>query len=84
MERCILKLQIWDTKDEITDEGEFRNFYFDVSKVSGWFIPTDNEEMEGEEAINILFEGDMITVKQEPHLIKYLSEKFVEPSKINI
>ena len=78
----IFKLQIWVNIDEIGEEGEFRDLYFDVSKIAGWFIPSDNIE-EDSKGINILFDGDMITVKQEPHIIEYLTHAFVEPSVIN-
>lgn len=78
--RNIYKLQIWVCLDEVTDESEFRVCYFDVSKITGWFVPTDNPEMEGAKALNIFFEGDMICVKQEPHILRYLTEVFVEPA----
>lgn len=77
----IFKLKIWMEGDNDND-GEFRDFYFDVNKINGWFIPDLSEEI-GTGAINIFFEGDYITIKQEPHIVKWLTENFVEEAIIN-
>ncbi len=70
----IYKLKIC-TEDDF-ENIEFKDLYFDVSKITGWFIP-EKKEGENKECINIFFEGDMITVQQEPHIIKYLTKMFV-------
>lgn len=73
----IYKLKIYTLLDDNTNNGIFKDLYFDVSKIDGFYIPEqdDNFEYEG---INILFCGDMITVKQEAHIVNYLTEKFVD------
>lgn len=81
MTRNIYKLQVWVCLDEVTDESEFKDFYFDVNRITGWFVPEDNPDMEGDKGLNIFFDGDMITIKQEPHILEYLKEMFVIPSK---
>ena len=76
----IYKLQIWLEGDEsVLDSDHFRDMYFDVSKITGWFIPDAREDIE-EGAINLLFEGDIITIKQEPHIVSYLTKTFVDNS----
>lgn len=73
----IYKLQIWlDGDEEKGESPEFRDLYFDVTKITGWFIPNKNDDMPDSEAINIFFDGDIITIKQESHILKYLSENF--------
>ena len=72
----IYKLKIWCEPEH--EEPKFKDLYFDVSKITGWFIPDKRDDRVEENAINILFEGDMITVLQENHIVKYLTEKFVE------
>lgn len=78
----VFKLQIWLEGSE--DEGEkaqFRDFYFDASKITGFYIPNDDPEMDGVSAINVFFEGDFITIKQEPHILEYLYERFGKKAK---
>jgi hypothetical protein len=74
----IYKVQIWLSGDEdMGEKATFRDLYFDMAKITGFYIPNGCEEMQGVEAVNIFFEGDMMTIKQEPHVLKYLSENFV-------
>lgn len=78
--RNVYKLQIWLEGDEdLGEESCFRDFYFDVSKITGWFIPDAKEGID-DGAINILFYGDIVTVKQERHIIDYLTKEFARPS----
>lgn len=50
----IYKLQIWlDGDEEKGESPEFRDLYFDVTKITGWFIPNKNDDMPDSEAINI-------------------------------
>lgn len=71
------KLQIWlGGSEDIGDAGEFRDVYFDVEKISGFYIPDEIDEMMPSRAINVFFEGDFMTIKQEPHILKYLKQRF--------
>ena len=76
----IYKLQLYTTN--ALDEVVFKDFYFDVTKVSGFFIPEEEDDNNYTEdlTINILYEGDMITVKQEKHITDYLYQNFVKKS----
>ena len=69
----IYKLKYW-VGDE--DDKHWMDLYFDVSKITAFCIPTQDIEEDGE-AINIFFDGEMITIKQEEHIMKYLLDKFV-------
>lgn len=76
MKRDVFKLKLWVGDD--TDSFRFIDWYFDVNQISGFYIPKDD----GEEAcINIMYNGDTATVKQETHIIRYLTENFVDRSK---
>ena len=75
----IFKLQIWCFTED--GEGEWRDLYFDVDKIDGFFMA--NCEPGELPDINILFNGDQLTIKQEDHIVNYLNSKFVETSIIS-
>lgn len=63
-------------ESDFTDSGyTWVDFWIDESKVSGFYITTDDEEEYGK-SVNVWFDGGMVTLKQEPNLIKFL-EKFL-------
>jgi len=73
----VYKLQIWLAGDEtLGEKNEFRDFHFDVEKISGFYIPNDEPEMLPNKSICVFIEGDWIGIKQEPHILKYLKERF--------
>jgi hypothetical protein len=79
----IFELQIWlEGDDTLGIEDQFRTMYFDVSKITGWFIP--DQMKDGEKAINLLFEGDIISIKQEEHIINYLTNNWIEIANRNL
>lgn len=57
----------------------FKTGYLDLDTVNGFYVPekSDEDEHVSDEAINIFFNGDMITISQEDHVVKYLTDKFV-------
>lgn len=69
-----LKLQLC-TEDNIGNVI-FKDFYFNVEKISGWYVP--NYDSVDDPVINLFFEGDTVSVKQERHLMEYLVDKFVD------
>lgn len=73
----IYKLKVWTIFDETTEKGVFKDLYFDVEQITGFYIPEATEE-NNEDCINILFNGDMITIKQEDHITSYLTKEFVD------
>ena len=74
--RNIYKLQIWLHCTD-TDTHEWRDFYLDVNKICGWFMPNQPEEMKPDLGVNILYEsGDIDTIKLEPHIESYLLQEF--------
>lgn len=78
--KTILKLQIWLI--DKNDEGRFEDFYFDVERIDGFYIPEKQDDItEDSECINILFSGDMISIKQEQNIKQYLLEEFIQKSK---
>lgn len=64
----IYKLQL------LFEEG-WKDFYLNIEKISGFYIPSKREG-ENFEAVNVLFDGDEFSFKQEPHLMDYLKEHF--------
>ena len=76
MERNIYKIKVWMETDDIG--VHWVDTYFDVNEIFGFFIPAKREGLgEVDEAINILVNGDTITIKQEPHIVDYLTHMFV-------
>ncbi len=73
MYKEIYKLQIWLVDSD--ENGKWRDFYFDVNKITGWYIP--NYEEDSGKAINIFAGDDCLAIKQEDHIIKWLTENFV-------
>lgn len=70
----IYKLKFWIVDDDIK---EWIDLWFDVSKITGFYLPKE-EVYEEAMGINIFFEGDIITIMQEKHIMKYLLENFVD------
>ena len=61
------------------DEIAYKDLWFDVNQIVGWYIPENTPEDEHLGAgITILFNGDTMTVVQEPHIVAYLKERFVD------
>lgn len=69
----IYKLQLYASFDD--DRFEYIDFYCDVSKITGFYIPEVEED--DELSINLLFGSKLINVKQEKHITDYLFNKFV-------
>lgn len=70
----VYKLKMWMTPNE-DGSARWRDFYFDVHQLIGWHVPIKEEEEE-DDAINIFFSGEELTIKQEPHILKYLADNF--------
>lgn len=76
----IYKLKLWVDRDE---EGEeWSDLYFDVSKITGFYIPDRLGDTE-HRGIYLWFDGDAMTIKQEDHIMTYLLEYFVSEAVEN-
>jgi hypothetical protein len=65
------KLQLLVVDD--LDESHWIDFYLDVSKITGWYVPPDNTDTpNGDKSINIYIGGDVFGIKQEDHIKYYL------------
>lgn len=74
----IYKLKIV-TYDEEENETFIKDLYLDVDKISGFYIPdTRDDEMHLGLQINIFVDGYLMSILQEPHITKYLTERFVD------
>lgn len=69
----IYKLQLYAVFDE--NRFEYIDFYCDVTKITGFYIP--EVEDDGELTINIFVGGELVNVKQEKHITDYLLNEFV-------
>ena len=59
---------------EDPDSDEWRDLYFDKDKLSLCWLPT---LLEGEdESINVVIDGNKYTLRQEPKILKFLTDKF--------
>jgi len=67
-----LQLYVYNTKEEVF---EYRDFYCDVTTISGFYIP--NVEEDNELTINIFIGSELINIKQEKHITDYLYNEFV-------
>lgn len=56
------------------DDRAWMDIYIDVTKITAFTIPEDDDF----EAINIFFGLDIMSVKQEPHIKKYLMKEWVD------
>ena len=75
MNKNFYKLKLWIYKEE-NDDNIWVDFFLDVRKIIGWYIPpTIEEEISGEKSpaiVHIYVNGDVFSVKQEPHIKEYL------------
>lgn len=69
----IYRLFFW-TEDKDTQEGKWKEIFLDVSKITGFCVTDRDEDMEP--AVNIFFEGHVMTIKTENHIKDYLYENF--------
>ena len=67
--RNFYRLQLW-VIDE-SGKGYWTDFYVDVSKITAWYIPPDDDGIGGP-SINIYMGSDAFGVKQEAHIKDYL------------
>lgn len=74
MNRNTYKLKMWAS---INGDLRFIALFLDMNSVTGFYIP-DREDDDGVETVNLLFGAEIITVKQEPHLIKFLRKAFID------
>lgn len=58
------------------DKTDFIDMYIDASGIKNFYIP-ETEHYEGA-CINFLYEGHMLTVRQTPNILKYLSDNLVK------
>ena len=65
-----VKLYILNTNEEY----EYRDFYIDVTQIQGFYMP--DLEPGDDLSINLIISGHLFNVKQEPHLLAYLSKRF--------
>lgn len=74
----VYKLKVW-TQSESDKSTGFKDLYFNVDLITGFYIPDKSEEDDDDYlTINIIHTGGLMTIIQEDHIIKYLKEKFVD------
>ena len=67
------------------EESHLKDLYFNVSHISGFYIPEtaiEDQHLECDFVMLCHF-GEWTTVKQEAHIIKYLTDKFVNECVVN-
>jgi hypothetical protein len=71
----VLKLKQYSSKFE---DG-FVDMWIDAKHINGFLIPFDEKTgRQSEDTINLIFHGDILTVKQERHVMEYLVDNFIE------
>lgn len=78
MNRLPYKLKMWAS---FGNENRFITFFLDMNSVTGFYIPEKDEESVEDSTINLLFGAEVITVMQEPHLIKFLEDTFTKEAQ---
>lgn len=73
MNRNPYKLKLWVSFNK---DNRFIVLFLDMNSVTGFYIP-DREGDDDVKTINLLFGTGIMTVMQEPHLLKYLTDEFV-------
>lgn len=64
------------------EQSYLKDLYLNVDVISGFYIPEKHEEdehIEGE-FITLIHDGHWTNVLQEPHIVKYLTDNFVNKS----
>lgn len=72
-----LKLNVWSENEEINDDTEWCDFYLDVNYIIGFRVYKYTCTEKEEKASFIYIEGDVFLIKNEPHIMKYLLDNFV-------
>ena len=64
----------------LIEDNTFIDLYFDVSKISGWYVPEQDPSLTdlGINTVNILFDGDAMTIRADKHILDYLWDTFAE------
>lgn len=76
MNRTPYKLKLWASFEK---ENRFITLFLDMNSVTGFYIPEkDRSSDDSSKTINLLFGAEVMTVMQEPHLIKFLKETFID------
>jgi hypothetical protein len=64
------------------EHTKYVDLWLDMNKVEGFLIPFNREtEEQDSNTVNLIYQGDIMTVKQEPHVMNYLAENFMEVAK---
>ena len=67
-----MKVRLYIENSE--EKPEWRDFSLSEHEIVGFYIPDDEGDgFDG--GVNVLVNGNMLTLKQEPHLVKYLEGK---------
>ena len=56
--------------------GEWRDFWISEEKIEGFYVPDEAGDDLGS-GVNVYIGGNLFTLKQEAHLIKFLADKYV-------
>lgn len=76
----IFKVQmLYDTEPDEEDEDLFTECWLDMSRISGFLVPLNDNDEPMKDKVNIFFsDGEAQTFKAEKHVIKYLCRHFVD------
>lgn len=67
------------------ESTKYVDLWIDANKIDGYLIPFDREtEKQDKNTVNLIYRGDVMTVKQERHIMEYLISNFSENAKDNV
>lgn len=67
------------------ESTKYVDLWIDANKIDGYLIPFDREtERQDENTVNLIYRGDVMTVKQERHIMEYLVSHFSADAVDNV
>jgi len=58
------------------DKEVWTDFFIDKNNIQGFYVPLDYDAELGK-SVNVLYCGEVMTFKQDVHLLDYLKKRFV-------
>ena len=72
-----LKMSIYSDDSDEDLKTVWEDFYLDVESIIGFRVPDLEFTKKRDQGCFVYIQGDVFVIKSEPHIMKYLVDKFV-------